>query len=186
MTLIAPADIVYLLSAPTAVEGFIVGGVPGNSWGGFCSTTPWSTTAYDNLFGDITGPENAALQVDYACVFIWNNTMSGNSMLNAVAWLPTTYATPGGAATAVGVDPTAASPLSGSTTPQAVGIGGPTQAPSGVTVWASPSSTNAGGVALGTIPPGYVKAVWLQRTAQNNSPVNGQQIGLQVDFGSNS
>ena len=186
MTLIVPTDILYLLAAPTAVEGFNVQGHPGNSWGNFCSTTPWASTPLNNLFGDITGPENAAGQVDYACVFIWNNTLSGNSMLNAVAWLPSVDKTAGGASVAVGVDPTAASPLTGSSTPQAVGIGSPTQAPAGVTVWAPPSSTNAGGLALGTIPPGTVKAVWIQRTATNDTPVNGDTVGLQIDFASNS
>lgn len=186
MTLIQPSDIVYLLAAPTAVEGFTVQGVPGNSWGNFCSSTPWSNTTLDNLFDDITGPENAAGQVDYACVFIWNNTTSGNSMLNTVAWLPTGGLAPGGGADlAVAVDPTAASVAVGTSSSQALGISGPTVAPSGITDWVSPSSTNAGGVSLGAIPPGYVKAVWVQRTAVNSAPVNNQTFDLQVDFSSN-
>lgn len=184
MTLIAPTDVVYLLAAPTAIQGFSVQGVPGNSWGNYCSTTPWSTTPYDNLFPDITGPENTGLQVDYECVFIWNNTLSGNSMLNAVAWLPTTSLTAGGATLAIAADPTASSILS-SHSAQALGISGPTVQPSGLTVWSPPSSSNAGGVALGNIPPGFVKAVWIQRTATNSSPVNNQTFGLQVDFSSN-
>ena len=186
MALIQPSDIVYLLSAPTAVEGFNIQGVPGNSWGGFCSTTPWSTTPLDNLFEDITGPENAAGQIDYACVFIWNNTMSGNSMLDTVAWLPTGSLAPGGGATlGIAVDPTAATVAVGTSSPQALSISGPTVQPSGLTVWAAPSSTNAGGVSVGTIPAGYVRAVWVQRTATNSSPVNNQTFGLQVDFSSN-
>lgn len=186
MAIISASDIVYLLAAPTAVEGFTVAGVPGNSWGNFCSTTPWSTTPLDNLFEDITGPENAAGQIDYACVFIWNNTLTGNSMLNTVAWLPTQDLAPGGGATlGIAVDPTAASVTAGTRTSQALGISGPTVQPSGLTVWAAPSSTNAGGVSLGTIAPGYVRAVWIQRTATNSSPVSNQTFGVQVDFSSN-
>jgi hypothetical protein len=186
VAIIQASDIVYLLSAPTAVEGFSVQGVPGNSWGHFCSTTPWSTTPLDNLFDDITGPENAAGQVDYACVFIWNNTMSGNSVLDAVAWLPTGSLAPGGGCDiAIAADTTAASVAVGTSSPQALSISGPTVQPSGLTDWASPSSTNAGGVSVGTIPPGYVKAVWIQRTAVDSSPVNNQTFGLQVDFSSN-
>lgn len=185
MTIIAPSDVVYLLAAPTAVAGFSVQGVPGNSWGNFCSTTPWATITYDNLFGDITGPENSGLQVDYACVFIWNNTLSGNSMLNTVAWLPTGSLTAGGATLGIAADPTIASVAVGTRTAQALGISGPTIQPSGLTVWAPPSSSNAGGVALGAIPPGYVKAVWIRRTAINSPPVNSQTFGLQVDFSSN-
>lgn len=185
MTLIVPADILYLLAAPTAVEGFTRQGTPGNSWGNFCSTTPWSVTPYGNLFSDITGPENAAGQVDYACVFIWNNTLTGNAMQDTIAWLPTGLVTSGGATMTLGLDPTAASPLTGSTTPQAVGISSPTQAPSGVSAWAAASSTNAGGLSLGTIPPGYVKAVWVRRTATDSAPVTGDQFGLEIDFASN-
>jgi hypothetical protein len=186
VAIIQASDILYLLAAPTSVAGFSVAGVAGNSWGNFCSTTSLSSTAYDNLFSDITGPENVAGQVDYACVFIMNNTTSGNAMLNAIAWLPIAELSAGGGASlAIAVDPTAASVAVGTTESQALGISSATIEPSGVTTWAAPSSSNAGGVALGTIPPGYVKAVWIQRTATDSSPINNQTFGLQVDFSSN-
>src|ERR1039458_9683937 len=97
MTAIVASDVVYYLSAPSASTGYATTGVAGSSWGGWFSTTALSGTPLDNLFSDITGAENAASQVDYACVFVLNNTASGNSMLNAVAWLPTASYVAGGA-----------------------------------------------------------------------------------------
>jgi hypothetical protein len=181
MTAIVPGDVLFLLAAPTAAEGYSVMGVAGTSWGGWASTTPLSATALNNLFPDITGAENAGDQVDYACVFVLNNTTSGNSMLNVVAWLPNTYLTTGGATLAVAADPAAAS-VKAATTQQAAVISSPTLAPSGVSGWMGPSATNSGGVSIGSIAPGYVKGVWIRRTATDNSPVNDQQFGLELDF----
>jgi hypothetical protein len=123
--------------------------------------------------------------VDYCCVFVLNNTATGNSMLNAVAWLPTSSFVNGGANIALGVDPAAAS-LKTSSTAQAAVISSSTTAPAGVTTWVSPSASSAGGLALGTIPPGFVKAVWIRRTAVNSAPVNNDGFGLEVDFDTNA
>jgi hypothetical protein len=155
VTAIQASDILFLLAAPTATAGYGLMGVAGQSWGNFVSTTPLSATAQNNLFADITGAENAADQVDYACVFILNNTTSGQSMVSATAWLPT------------------------QNIPNAF------QAPAGITTWAAPSTTSSGGVALGTIAPGSVAAVWLRRSA-SATPGVAQTIGLQVAFDTSS
>lgn len=181
MTAIVPSDILFLLAAPIATSGYSVAGVVGDSWGGWASTTPVSGTLLNNLFPDVTGAENAGDQVDYASVFILNNTASGNSMLSVTAWMPLVDETAGGVAMGLGIDPTAAS-IKNATVQQAVSISSPTQAPSGVLSWVGPSSSNAGGIGLGNIPPGYVKAVWIRRTATNSAPVNNQQFGLELDF----
>jgi hypothetical protein len=188
MTAIVASDILLKLSAPGATTGNSVSGTPGNSWGNFISTTVLSNTPLDNLFTDITGAENAADQVDYACVFIHNNTASGNSMLNTVAWLPTSYYVSGGANAQLAADPTGAS-LLGSVTQQAVKITANTNAPAGVSGWISntstvPTSSNsyANGVYLGTIQPGYVYAIWVKRSATNSSPVNNDGAGIQINF----
>lgn len=178
---IVSTDILYLLAAPSATAGYSIAGTPGNSWGKYCSTTAWSSTPLNNLFTDITGAENAADQVDYACVFILNNTASGDSMLNPIAWLPTASDVAGGATVQLGVDPAAAS-LKTSSTAQAAVISSATTAPAGVTTWVGTSATNAGGLSLGTIAPGFVKAVWIKRTATNSAPLNNDGFGLQVDF----
>jgi hypothetical protein len=187
MTAIVASDILMKLSAPGATAGNTVSGTVGNSWGNYIATTVISNTPLDNLFTDITGAENAADQVDYACVFIHNNTSSGNSMLNTVAWLPTTYYVSGGATTQLAVDPTGVS-LLGSSAQQAVKITANTNAPAGVSGWVSntstvPTSANsyANGAYLGTIAPGYVCAVWVKRIATNSSPVNNDGAGIQIN-----
>jgi len=161
--------------------------VAGSSWGGWLSTTQLSGTSLDNLLLDVTGAQNAASEVDYACLFVVNNTASGNPMLNPVLWLPSSADVPGGTTVSVALDPTAAS-VKGATVQQAVKITAQTSAPAGVSGWVSntgtqpttPSYTN--GLQLGTIPAGSCRAVWVRRTAANTTPVNADGFGLEVDF----
>jgi hypothetical protein len=185
LTAIVASDIQFLLSAPSASAGNATAGTPGASWGKYVSNTLLSSTPLDNLFSDITGAENAASQVDYACVFILNNTASGNSMLNTVLWLPSSADVAGGATVAVGLDPTAAT-VKTSSAIQAVTISAATNAPSGVSTWQAAVSSDpgagAGGLAIGTIAPGNVKAFWVKRTAHNTTPVNADGFGWQIDF----
>lgn len=184
MTSIVSSDILFKLSAPNASAGNTQSGVAGLSWGGFVSTTVLSNISLDNLFQDITGPENVGLQVDYACLFIHNNTASGNAMLNTIVWLPSTNVTVGGATVAIALDPTGATSLT-ATTQQAVKISSSTVPPSGVTGWVGPSSTTSGGLTIGTILPGQVYPVWFQRTATNSVAVTGDGCRIEVSFGSN-
>lgn len=170
MAIIA-SDIQFLLSSPQAGSGYSRAGIPGNSTGLFVSTTQLSTTPQDNLFNDITGAQNAAGQVDYACLFVFNNN-ADHAMINSVAWLPTSLLGPGNTALfAIGADPTPPSAF-GSTVAQAVVITNPTTAPAGVTTWAAPSSTAAGGVSLPNIPAKSVAAVWIRRTAVGTPSLN--------------
>src|SRR5579862_262008 len=187
MTAIVSSGILLKLSAPGASAGNTTSGTVGNSWGNYVSTTVISGTPLDNIFTDITGPENAASQVDYACIFVHNNTSSGNSMLNTVAWLPTSYYISGGANLQIAADPTGVSTLA-SSVQQAVKITAATNAPAGVSGWVSNTSTTptsgnsyANGVYLGTIQPGYVYAIWLKRSATNSSPVNNDGAGIQIN-----
>jgi hypothetical protein len=189
MTAIVSSDILFKLSAPGASTGNTVSGTAGNSWGNYISTTQLSNTPLDNLFTDITGAENAAEQVDYACVFIHNNTSSGNSMLNTVAWLPLSLFVTGGANIALAADTYSASAI-GTSSQQAVKITANTNAPSGVSGWVSPVNTApsypsyTNGIQLGTIAPGYCIAVWVRRSATNSAPVNNDGFTLEIDFDS--
>lgn len=177
--MIVTTDIQFLLSAPQAASGYTKPGTPGNSLGLFVATTQLSLTPLDNLFMDITGAENAAGQVDYGCLFIYNNN-ADHAMLNPVAWLPTSLLGSQNTATfAIGADTTAPSPL-GSGSAQAVVISNPTLAPSGVTTWFAPSATSAGGVALPNIPAKDVAAVWIRRTANGTAGLN--QFTVDVTF----
>lgn len=187
MTAIVNSDILFKLSAPGASAGNTVSGTAGNSWGNYISTTQLSNTPLDNLFTDITGAQNAANQVDYACVFIHNNTASGNSMLNTVAWIPLSLFVAGGATVALAADTFSPSAI-GSSSQQAVKITANTNAPVGVSGWVSPTNTApaspsyTNGIQLGTIAPGFCVAVWVRRSAQNTAPVNNDGFTLEVDF----
>lgn len=187
MTQIVSTDILFMLAAPGASAGNTVTGTVGNSWGNYVSTTQISATPLDNLFPDITGAQNAASQVDYACIFILNNTASGNSMLNTVAWLPLSLFVAGGANIALAGDPIAAS-AKGSSSQQAQLITASTNAPAGVSGYVSPvssapvSPSYTGGIQLGTIAPNQVRAVWIRRSATNSPPVNNDGFTLEIDF----
>jgi hypothetical protein len=186
MTAIVPGDILFYLSAPSASAGFTTAGTPGASWGGYISTSQLNAAVtLDNLFTDITGAENAAGQVDYACLFVLNNTSSGNSMLNTVAWLPLSGFVAGGANVALGADPAGVT-VKTVTTLQAAKISTNTAAPAGVTTWVTPQSSAppppsyAGGLQVGTVPPGSCFALWIRRTATNSPPVNNDGLTVQV------
>lgn len=182
--MIASADIAFLLSAPQAAAGHVMPGTPGNCLGLYASTSLLSTAdgGDDNIFTDLTGAQNAALAVDYACLFIWNNNQSGNTMINPVAWLPTQLLGSGNTATfAVGADTNNPSALA-ATAVQALSIASPVIAPSGIVTWAAPSSSPASGVPLPNIPPGYVMPVWIRRTASGSAGLN--QVGIEVTFDS--
>lgn len=178
--MIVAADIQFLLSSPQAGSGYTRAGVPGNSLGLYASTTQLSQTPLDNLFTDLTGAQNAASQVDYACLFIFNNNQASHTMISPVAWLPLSLLGPGNTASfAIGADPTAPSVL-GSGSAQAVAIQNPTLAPAGVTTWQAPSATASTGVALPNIPSGYVAAVWIRRSASGSAGLN--QFVVDVTF----
>lgn len=178
---IVNTDILFLLSAPGASAGYTTGGTVYNSLGKYVSTTQLSATALDNLFTDLTGAENAAGQIDYQCVFVLNNTSSGDTMLNCVAWLPQSGYVAGGATVALATDNLGASNKT-SSSQQAANITNPTTGPTGVSAYVAPSSTSAGGTALVNIAPGQVAAVWIKRTATNSGPVNNDGFLIEVDF----
>ena len=187
---IVPSDILFMLSAPNATAGLTQPGNPGLSWGNYVSTTVMSSTPLDNLFQDITGPENAGSQVDYACLFVYNNTLSGDTMLNTLAWLPSSFATGGGASIAIALDP-AGMTLATTSSAQATRISSAIIAPTGVSGWVSPVSSQpsgpsfTGGLQMGSIPPGYVYPMWVRRTAANTAPVSNDSFRIQISFGSN-
>lgn len=192
MTAIVPTDVLFKLSAPNANGGNIQAGYAGTSWGGWLSTTLLNTNVLlDNLFTDITGPENAAGQVDYACLFIQNNTAGGNSMSNVIAWLPQAGVAGVGSSLQMGADPAGVTGIN-STTPQAAIIGSSIIAPAGVSTWVVPTSTTptspnyTNGLQLGTLAPTQCAAVWLKRTALNSAAPTLSTFTVQVMFSTGS
>lgn len=188
MTAIVPSDVLFKLSTSAAQSGNSVAGYAGTSWGSWISTSILNPNiTLDNLFTDITGPENAAQQVDYACLFIENNTATGNSMSNVVAWLPLSLFTGAGSAVQMGADPTGVTAVN-STLFQAVTIQSAIQVPTGVTNWVVPtntvptSPTYTNGLQLGTLAPGQCVAVWIQRTALNTAAPSLTTLQVQLNF----
>ena len=177
MAMIVSSDVQFLLSAPMAASGYTMPGVPGNSLGLYASTTQVITDTQDNLFTDLTGSQNAADQVDYQALFIFNSN-STHTMLSPMAWLPSGLIT-GSCTFAIAADLTLPSSYT-SSSPQALSILNPLQAPAGITTWAAPSSGSSGGVALPNIPARSVAAVWIRRTA--NGSASSVSVTPEVTF----
>lgn len=186
MTAIVASDILWLASAPNASSGYTSSAqtTPEGCLGKYCSQNTIVSATLDNLFNDITGAENAAGQVDYQCVFVLNNTSTGNSMLNPVIWMPTAQYTSGYATIQFAIDQTAPS-VKTSSAAQALVISAAQNVPSVSGGWSSPSASPSGGISCPNIPAGYVQAVWVKRTATNSAAVNNDQFGLQVTFDTN-
>lgn len=180
MTAIVPSDIVFLLSVTTGSAGYTAASAPAGSIGKYASVTPVSATALDNVFSDITGAENAADQVDYRCLFILNNTATVNPMTGTVVWLPLSGGVSGGATLALATDNFGVTPK-GQTGAQAAITANSLTAPTGVSSYVSPSLTNAGGLAVGSVAPGYCFAIWLRRTATSSAALL-DGFSVEVDF----
>lgn len=170
-----------LLAAPQAAGGYLSPASLYNSLGRWMSTTQVnSSVTLNNVFPDVTGPQNASDQVDYQCLFVYNPDPS-SSMVNVYAWIPSSSVV-GALGWAVGADTTVASPYNSSFAPQAGYISSPLVAPSTVTGWAQPSATVAGGVQLNPVAPGMVTAFWVQRTATGSPAFAGAQCQVLVTF----
>lgn len=180
MAAIVQGDLIWRYSTTAGAAGNATAGTAAGSLGKYISTTAWAGGVANDLFDDLTGAANAASQVDYRCIFIYNSN-AANAYQNAVAYISSEVA--GGASIAIGPDPTAASAL-GSATAQAVTIANATTAPAGVTF--SAPTTAATGIALGTIPVANVKAFWIRRTAANTAALSndGVTLGISGDTGS--
>ena len=159
-----PNEVQYLLAAPNASAGYTSPGTVYNSNGKYCSTTQVNTSVpANNLFTDITGPQNSSEQVDYQCVFIYNSDQN-TAMVATTAWIPVSSVTSNAVSWAIAADPTGASAYNTSGQ-QALLIANPYVAPVGISTWTPPSGDFSGGISLGTIGPRQVAAVWIRRTA---------------------
>lgn len=170
-----------LLAAPQAASGYTSPGSFYNSLGRWASTTQLNSgVPLNNLFPDETGPMNAASQVDYQCLFVYNSDTT-QTMTNMTAWIPSSSVI-GALQWAVGVDSTNASPYNHTLVPQAGYISSPTIAPATVSTWAGPSSDVSGGRPMNPLAPGMVSALWIRRTAVGSPAFSGAGCDLQVTF----
>jgi hypothetical protein len=174
---ILSTDVAVMLSVTTGAAGGSTAGTPAGSLGKYVSTTVMDQgSTLDNLFPDITGAQNAASAVDYRCVFVQNNHGT-LSMIGAALWVSSQV--PSGADCQVGVDPTAVSAI-GASAAQAAQIANGSSAPAGVSFSSAASSGAA--LALGTIGPGQVKAIWIKRAAANTAALNNDGLTIEIDF----
>lgn len=181
MAAIIASEIVFRGTTTAGSAGDSTAQANPNLWlGKYAATTAWAGGSLNDLFDDITGPENAASTADYRGLAILNNNAS-NTLQSAAAYI--SAETAGGASISLGADTTAAS-AKGSASAQLVTIANETTAPSGAS-FTSPT-TYAGGVSLGNIAVANVKGLWVKRLAANNAALSadGVTIAVQGDTGS--
>lgn len=181
------SEVQWYLSNPSGNHGFTGTGIPGNSLGKFMSVTQVNNAVpLDDLFDDILPSENVALQVDYQCVFLMNNTLTGNLMKNITVWMPLQLWTLNGASFSIGSDPTG--PVAyNSASQQATFVSSSTNAPAGVTNYVGqPQSQPQFGLTIPDLQPQFAIALWLQRTATNSPQLAPQTLKLAATFTSNA
>lgn len=175
---IANTDIALMLATTAGSAGNTTAQAdPNASLGKYISTTALGTSA-NGMFDNVTGAENAASDVEYRCIFVLNNHAT-LTMLSAVAYLSAEIA--GGAGVALAVDSTAAS-AKGASAAQALTIVDENTAPAGPLTFSSPTTVGTG-IALGDIPAGSCRAVWVRRTAANSAALDsdGFTLGIGCD-----
>lgn len=173
---ISSTDILFKLSVTTGSAGnSTAAGAAGTSLGKYISTTQLVDATLDNLFPDVTGTENADDNVDYQCLFVHNNHAT-LTLQNAVAYISADVS--GGANVAIAVDAIGPAAV-GSSSAQAAQIANKDTAPTGVGAFSAPTD-EASGLALGSIGPGQVKAIWIRRTATNSAALNNDGATIAV------
>ena len=145
---ITATDIQYRLSGGASNSD------PNAALGGAKSSTQITDNTDNNLFDDVTGAEHTAGRVEYRALYV-HNAHGSLTLTSAVVWIQSdTSGADSDLSIAVG---TAA--VNG--TEQT--IANETTAPTGVT-WSDAAVSRATGLALGDLPAGQHKAVWLRRT----------------------
>lgn len=150
-------------------------GAAGTALGKYICNNDTVDNTLNNLFPDATGAENAASNVDYQCFFVYNANGAAITWQNVIVYISSQVS--GGADYAIGVDTTAASALAAAPA-QALTIANKNTAPAGV-AFSAPTSA-ATGLAVGNVPAGQVKAIWLRRTCSNSAAANSDGASLIV------
>lgn len=165
MPITAP-DFVLRLSGGSANSN------PAASLGGAKSATAYSP-AINGLFDVVSGAESAAGRVEYRCVYL-HNASATDTMFGALAWIIAN--TPlASTQLAIGVGTSAVNGVEQT-------VANETTAPAGVS-FSEPASA-AAGLALGDIPPGQHRVIWLRRTTDAGSASSSNDtwtIGLGCD-----
>lgn len=128
-----------------------------------------STTVSGTLLDDVSGADSQAGDVEYRCEYVHNN--HGTLQLtNPVVWLQA-LGLGGGHVIAIGVGSAAVNGVEQS-------VADENTAPVGVT-FSTPTTLGAG-LALGNLPAGQHKAVWVRRTVTGGSGASANGYTLRV------
>lgn len=155
---IVSADIEYRLSGGAANSN------ANASLGGAKSSAAMPSGLFDN----VSGAESAAGDIEYRCFYVHNDHPT-LALQNAVIWFEAND-TDGRVTMGLG---TAA--ING----EEQTVANESTAPSGVSF--SAPADKAGGLALGTIPAGQHKAVWLRRNVAAATPAANDSYNLRVE-----
>jgi len=170
---IVAADLEYRRSVTTGPGDSTAQADPGLSLGDFMSTTVIPETL-NGLFDDVSGAENAASDVEYRCLFVYNSHATLTLQASAV-WMAAEVA--GGTSVAIALDATGV--VSGTlATAQAQEIADEGTAPTGLT-FASPTTEGAA-LTVGDIPAGSCQAIWVRRTAADTAAISGDGVTLRI------
>lgn len=172
---ITATDIQFRGSVTAAAGNTTVKGAAGTSLGDQITSDQLVDATLNNLFDDVTGDQNAASQVDYQCMFVYN-AHGSLTWQSPVAWLSSEVA--GGTSAAIWIDSTAASAV-GSASAQALTIASKTTAPAASSF--SAPTTKGTGLAVGNLAAGQVRGIWVRRTAANTSAVDNDGVTIRVE-----
>lgn len=156
---ILTTDILTKLSILTGTAGnSLAQASAAASIGKYISTTAWTGGTLHDLFDRVTGNQALVGDNSYRCIFI-HNAHATLTYYTCVVWLSAEVT--GGSSISIGVDTVAASAIGGSSA-QALIVATNKTAPVGVS-FTSPI-IKGDGIAVGDIPAGYCKAIWIKRT----------------------
>lgn len=154
------------------LSGGAANAVGNASIGGAKSANAFSATV-DQLFDPVTAAQAAAGLVEYRCLYVHNGNAT-DALINARLWISSQ--TPlAGTVLAIGLGAAAINATE-------TAIANEATAPAGVT-FSEPASA-AAGLALGSIPAGQHKAIWLRRTVTAGSGASASDpwtLGLDAE-----
>jgi len=174
---ITATDIHYRGSTTSGSAGNSVApGAAGTSLGKYIVNADITDASLNNLFDDVTGDQNAASQIDYQCMFVYNAHATLTLLAPCVAWLSAEVA--GGVSCAIWPDSTASLAV-GSASVQALTIASKTTAPAASSF--SAPTTKGTGLTVGAVPATFVKGIWVRRTAANTAAVDSDGVTIRVE-----
>lgn len=155
---IITTEIVYRLSGGAANASALA------SIGGAKS----ANVAPAGLFDDVTSAESSAGDIEYRCFYV-HNANAALAMQNAVVYIQENTT---GNRIAIGVGTSAVNATE-------TAVADENTAPAGVTF--SQPATKGAGLALGNIPAGQHRAVWVRRTIGAATPASNDTYTLRVE-----